>query len=94
MYGILGNSRLPVNGGLGSSLPASNAQVTAKITHLSEAMQITELELWHERHAGLLREAENTRLARLLRAEARRTSGTPRKGMAARALAVVVALFR
>jgi hypothetical protein len=64
-------------------------------------MQIMEYELWRERHAGLLREAENAPLARLLRAEARRTNGAlseelgpPRKGMAARAIAVVVALFR
>jgi hypothetical protein len=65
-------------------------------------MQITEFELWHERHAGLLREAENARLARLMRAERPKLAngapseelGPQRTGMAARATAVVMGLFR
>jgi hypothetical protein len=65
-------------------------------------MQITEFELWRERHAGLLREAENARLARLIRAERPKLAngapseelGPQRRGIAARGVAVVMALFR
>jgi hypothetical protein len=39
------------------------------VNECSEAMQITELELWREHHKELLREAQSARLARLMLAQ-------------------------